>query len=246
MSRIAIASLTVLLCACTAGGPASPEAGAATPAPPEPAAEPGERPATPATDRYLVLPGDYAQSTTLQDLRDRFGAANVAIDESPGPDGEPGRRVVLFPDDPSRRAVVEFYDTQALEGIASIVVSDAGSRWRGKEGVRVGMSLADVRRANGWRFNYLGFDSEGRAWAHDQWSPSEGDENTLGRLDVGEDDHMYFGVELRLRGAPGEVPADAYPHDDYASSDDPRWPRIGEQAEVAALVASTSLDDEWE
>ena len=233
MSRIAIASLTVLLCACTAGGPASPEAGAATPAPPEPAAGPGERPATPATDRYLVLPGDYAQSTTLQDLRDRFGAANVAIDESPGPDGEPGRRVVLFPDDPSRRAVVEFYDTQALEGIASIVVSDAGSRWRGKEGVRVGMSLADVRRANGWRFNYLGFDSEGRAWAHDQWSPSEGDENTLGRLDVGKLSAPQIQSLLSKKERDGLSPrtVDAYIADACA--------RLGVRTRTQAVIVAT-------
>ena len=213
-------------------------AGVAAAAEPAVAADAGADP--------FVLPGDYAQSTTVDELRDRFGAANVVVDESPREDGTPGRRVVLFPDDPTRRAFVAFHDEAALEGIASIVVRDAGSRWRGKGGVHVGMSLADLRRANGWRFNYLGFDADGRGWVHDQWSPSDGDENTLGQLDVGEGEHMYFGVELRLRGAPGEVPADAYPHDDAPSSDDPRWPRIGELAEVAALIASTSLDDEWE
>ncbi len=223
--QVALGTLAMLVAGAAAASDAAPGGDAADP---------------------FVLPGDYAQSTTLQDLRDRFGAANVVIDEAPAPDGVPQRRVVLFPDDPTRRAVVEFHDRDALEGIASIVVRDAGSRWRGKGGVRIGMSLAELRQANAWRFNYSGFDADGRAWAHDQWSPSEGDEDTLGKLDVGAGDHMYFGVELRLRGVPAEVPADAYPHDEYASSDDPRWPRIGELAEVAAISATTSLDDEWE
>lgn len=197
-------------------------------------------------DSALVLPGEFAESTTLGDLQARFGPHAVLVEEAVQDDGSVRRRVVLFPDEPARRAYVEFHDPEAMAGIASIVVRDAGSVWRGKEGVRVGMSFAELRAANGRPFHFSGFDPEGRAWVRDGWSVDDGEATGLGALDVGPEDRMYFGVDLGLRGGPGAVPDDAWPHDEPASSDDPRWPRLGTIAEVTAIVASTSLDDEWE
>lgn len=248
MIRIACVMLLGLLCACdretpsaaaTAPEPA-PVATGAVPAPPtapaEPAAEPG-----------FELPGDYAQSTTLADLQQRFGADEVRVVEAPQEDGSVRRSVVLFPDDPGRRAYVDFHDPESLTGVANIAVRDAGSRWRGKGGVRVGMSFAELRRINGRPFLFSGFDEQGRAWVRDAWSPALDDVGGLGALDVGEGEHMYFGVDLGLAEAAGAVAPDAVPHDEYSAlSDDPRWPRLGEIAEVTAISAYTSLDDEWE
>jgi hypothetical protein len=133
-----------------------------------------------------------------------------------------------------------------MTGVASIMVRDAGSLWRGKHGVHVGMSLADLRKANGKPFYFSGFDDEHRGWIRDQWSPALDDDATLGALDVGENEHMYFGVDLGVRGGGKEIPATAYPQEDSTSSDDPRYPRLGEIVEVTAISAYTSLDDEWE
>jgi len=156
-------------------------------------------------------------------------------------------RVELFPDDPLRRAYVAFHSQQASGGVASISVRDAGSLWRGKRGVSVGMSFADLRKLNGKPFWFSGFDDERRGWVRDQWSPAlDGDAGLLGALDVEENDHMYFEVELGLRGQADDVSAGAYPTDDSISSDDPRYPRLGEFVEVTAISATTSLDDEWE
>ena len=195
-------------------------------------------------DDAFVLPGDYAQSTSLADLQARFGAANVQVTHEPGEAGV-YHGVVLFPDDPTRRATVEFYEDAPLSGLHAIRVSDRASKWRGKHGVRVGMPLAELRRVNGKPFYFSGFDAQGRAWAHDAWSPAlDDDDGSLGKLDVDEGEHMYFEVELGLRdGTPAtDVPAD----EASVSSDDPRYPRLGEVAEVTAIGASTSLDDEWE
>jgi hypothetical protein len=196
-------------------------------------------------DASFILPGTFSQRTTVADLEARFGKANVRIVEAR--DGTLARSVVLFADDPSRRAYVDFHDAIGLEGLRAIVVRDAGSRWRGKQGVHVGMSLADLRERNGKPFWFTGFDDQRRGWARDQWSPAlDGDDGSLGALDVGEGEHMYFGVELGLRGAAKDLPVDAYPHDDSVSSDDPRYPRLGELVGVTAIDATTSLDDEWE
>ena len=85
-----------------------------------------------------------------------------------------------------------------------------------------------------------------RGRPRDQWSPAFGDDAALGALDVEDDDHMVVGVDLCLRGDVRDVAGDAYPHDQSISSDDPRYPRLGELVVVTAINASTSLDDEWE
>lgn len=195
----------------------------------------------------FLLPGDYAQSTTVADLEARFGKANVRVAEQRTDWGEMQRGLVLFPDDPTRRAYVTFHNPDALSDVARITVRDAGSRWRGKHGVHVGMSFAELRQANGKPFYFGGFEGGLRGWAHDSWSPAlDGDDGQLGRLDVDEGEHMYFEVELGLRDAAKALPAGAWPVDEPSlSSDDPRFPRLGELAEVTAISASTSLDDEW-
>ncbi|MEO6383731.1 MAG: hypothetical protein ABIO30_04660, partial [Thermomonas sp.] len=250
MFRSMIICLCCVLGACKAG------------VTPDPAASAIEQPATSGAgaaavaqgvaaedgpiDASFVLPGPYAQATTLADLQTRFGAVNVKIIE-PATSGEP-RSVVLFPDDPSRRAYLQFHDDQALTALAHISVRDAGSRWRGKHGVRVGMTLAELQRLNGKLFYFSGFDELHRGWVRDQWSPSvDGDEGRPGKFDVADEDHMYFGVDLGPRATAEAIPASAYPHDENSvSSDDPRYPRLGELFVVTAFSGYTSLDDEWE
>lgn len=197
-------------------------------------------------DAALVLPGPFAEATTRADFEKLFGPSNARVTEERDAEGNVQRGLVLFPDDPARRAYARFYDEE-MTHLAAIEVNDAGSLWRGKRGVHVGMSLAELRRANGKPFYFYGFDSEHRAWARDQWSPALDDaEPALGALDVGENDHLYFGVDLGLRGGGKDIPAAAYPQEDSISSDDPRYPRLGEIVEVTAITAYSSLDDEWQ
>lgn len=195
-------------------------------------------------DAALRLPGAFSERTTLADLQAAYGPANVVV-VTDASDGDGRRSVVLFPHDPARRAYVGFHDAVTLQGVQSISVRDAGSRWRGKQGVQVGMSFADLRARNGRPFYFSGFDDTRRAIVHDSWSPaSDSEDYLLGKLDVGEGDHMYFGVELGLRKDVSDV--DAYPHGESVSSDDPRYPRLAELVEVTGIHVFTSLDDEWE
>lgn len=202
----------------------------------------------PPTDANFLLPSSFSQQTTVAELKARFGSANVKVIEDSDTNSGWGPSVVLFPKDPTHRAYVSFHDPKTTTGVAEISVRDPSSLWRGKHGVHIGMSLAELQWVNGKSFSFAGFDSLGRGWAHDGWSPAL-DENDakLGTLDVGEDEHMYFGVELGLRGPLSEIPADAYPHDEpWVSSDDPRYPRLGQLVVVTGIHATTSLDDEWE
>jgi hypothetical protein len=248
MSAYRIATYAVLflaLTACKQEPSTAPAADVALAPVAAPTTE-GASPAEPMTDPSLVLPGSFAEATTVADLEKLFGKSNIKVTEVRETDGKDHRSLVLFPDDPTRRAYVSFHDDQAMTGLANILVNDPGSLWRGKHGVHVGMSFADLRKANGKPFMFSGFDNEHRGWVRDEWSPALDDDDTLGALDVEEDEHMYFGVDLGVRGGGKDLPAGTYPKEDSTSSDDPKYPRLGEIVEVTAISAYTSLDDEWE
>jgi hypothetical protein len=190
------------------------------------------------------LPGTFSQGTSLADLEKRFGADNLRK-VKPAADAY-HCEVILFPDDPARRAHAFFYDCEKLDQLRSIEIRDRASRWRGKGGVHVGMSFAELRERNGKPFGFSGFDQDGKAAAHDQWSPAIGDDATLGKLDVEEGDRMYFDVTLGLRAAAAAADKVMLPRDSYFPSDDPRVATLAPLLEVVAFGASTSLDDEWE
>ena len=194
-----------------------------------------------ASDAYLVLPGDYSEATGAKDLEARFGAANVRRETGEEP------HIVLFPDDPTRRAIFTFHDDAGFSHLAGIRVSEPTSRWRGKHGVHVGMSVAKVRELNGKPFYYSGFDSRNRATAHGGWSPAldDNEEQPLGHFDVAEGDQLYFDLELGIADASGVTSATDLPADEHLSSDDPRFPKFEELAVVTAIISSSSLDDEW-
>lgn len=202
---------------------------------PAPAAQPQ------AADAHFTLPADYSERTTLAELQARFGKANVKIDATAE------YAVVLFPDDPVRRAYVAFYDPETLQHLASISVRDAGSRWRGKHGVHVGMSFARLRQLNAKRFWFSGFDGEHRAWAQGQWSPAlDDDDSRLGAFDVEEGERLYFNVDLGVREPGKDIAAGELPVDENLSSEDPRVLRMSERIIVTGFSAGSSLDDEWE
>lgn len=190
------------------------------------------------------LPGTFSQGTSLAHLEARFGTDNLRK-VKPAADAY-NCEVILFPDDPTRRAHAFFYDCEKLDQLRSIEIRDRESRWRGKGGVHVGMLFAELRERNGKAFGFTGFDQDGIGTAHDQWSPAIGDDATLGKLDVEEGERMYFDVTLGLRAdAPASDKA-ALPRDSYFPSDDPRILQLAPLLEVVAFGASTSLDDEWD
>ena len=194
----------------------------------------------PASDAFLILPGDYAESTSAADLEARFGKANVRKETTPEP------RVVLFPDDPSRRAYVTFYEDEKFEHLAGILVTDPGSRWRGKHGVHIGMTIAKLQALNRKPFLFFVNDELQNSRAHDGWSPAlDDDDSTLGTFDVKEGEHLYFDVHLGPTDPAVVKAIPGLPNMDQVSSADPRYRELREVIVVTGIGASSSLDDEW-
>lgn len=167
----------------------------------------------PAAEENWILPAGLDAGTTLQELQQRFGEANVSAREIPGAEGETMRGVVLFADDPARRATLYFQDPGRLQGLSMISVDQATSRWKLPSGIGIGAPLADVQHRNGGPFTFSGFDWDYGGTITD-WRG--------GKLQPAHDKAISERMQLRMpEGGSGDRP---YPMGDSEfSSDDPRW-----------------------
>jgi hypothetical protein len=141
----------LLLVACSGSEPPPPTA-------PNPVVAPA--PPVPEEDLHVLTVGGngFRADMDLAALRQRFGADAVLEQEVPLGEGQTEPGAVIHPDDPTRRAYVYFIDGNTAGAITAIHIRDAGSRWTGPMGLRLGMTTLDLERLNGKPFRFLGFD----------------------------------------------------------------------------------------
>jgi len=184
----------------------------------------------------FVLPGAFAADTTVADLQQRYGKANVRIGELPGAEGEVHRGVRLFPDDPARQADVYFQDERSLRGLSLVSIRNEGSRWTLDNGIRIGQSLANLVALNGAPIVFTGFDWDYGGYVSD-WSD--------GKLQDGDGDAVQSSVRLRIREAGDKRAQGAYPMGDGEfRSDDPAYPKLGGLAEVGQISVTFPGQDD--
>jgi len=109
-------------------------------------------------DSTYLLPGFFHAKVTLDNLRRRFGPNNARVGKVAGAEGDEVTGVVLFGDDPQRRAEVFFADEANQRGIGSIRVTGAKSRWHFDNGLRLGVTLGELVAKNGAPISYSGLD----------------------------------------------------------------------------------------
>ena len=141
----------------------------------------------PADDGALGLPGDFSQATSVADRR--RVSARQREDHRPARRGRLYHRVVMFPDDPTRRA---FGISTSRPPQRSAQHLGPGPRLKWRRQARCLRRHDACRAAKGQRqrFNFNGFDSEHRGWAHDAGAGLDDDDDQLGKLDVDEGEHM--------------------------------------------------------
>ena len=191
-----------------------------------PAVLPGQN--VTAKDRALEdayrLPGLFRASVTLDDLRARFGAANVRETQIAGAEGATAQGVVLFADDPKRRAELLLREGAEPRGLAMMRVSGKDSRWHLDNTVRLGMTLDELVALNGKPITFSGLDWDYGGTVSD-WHG--------GRLAPREGDPVFRAVTLTHDTDP---PEGAFPlGDGEYRSDDPNYPRQGAVLHVGAL-----------
>lgn len=101
--------------------------------------------------------GVFAKDTSHAKLVETFGAANVASEAVDGAEGAKLNATVIYPKNPRRRLEVIWQDEAGRQRPTSVVIGRQ-STWRLERGLRLGMGLADVEKANGKPFKLTGFD----------------------------------------------------------------------------------------
>jgi len=115
-------------------------------------------PADLTADSTYVLPGFFNAHVTLDNLRRRFGAANVSVGKVDGAEGEELDGIVLFDSDPQRRAEIFYADDAKRRGIGMVRVTGDKSRWHFDDGLRLGVTLGELVAKNGAPISYTGLD----------------------------------------------------------------------------------------
>lgn len=187
-------------------------------------------------DNTFVLPGALGPDTDVAALRRLFGASNVHLGEVPGPEGTTAQGVILFANDPARRAYLYFQDENARAGLALVSIQDRPSRWALDSGVRIGMPLSQLLALNGKPVRLMGFDWDYGGYVSD-WNG--------GRLARKAGDMVRRGIRLDIRETAEGLGPDSYPvGDGEFSSDDPRYPRLAEIADVGEISVSFPGEDD--
>lgn len=167
------------------------------------------------------LPGLLRAHYGLAELRSLFGADHVKVAELDGAEGTDARGIVLFDADPQRRAEVFPVDPEGLHAIEAVRVRGTRSRWH-CGALRLGMTLAELVRANGAPLRYRGLDWDyGGAvsdWSSGKFAPVEGEPVCNVRLDHPPDARGYPVGEAQFR------------------SDDARYPQQGAVLRVGEIM----------
>jgi hypothetical protein len=135
-----------------AAKPAPAAANAAGAAPPT-AARSGGAP------RTIACSGAFGRDSTHLKLAIAFDSKNLAYTEVDGPEGTKLNASVLFPKDPKRRLEV-LWQNDAARADTSLIVIGGQSQWSGPKGLRLGMTLAALEKANGKPFALSGLDQD--------------------------------------------------------------------------------------
>ncbi|WFU77021.1 hypothetical protein [Bradyrhizobium sp. CB2312] len=105
----------------------------------------------------ITCASPVAPDDTERTLKQRFGK-DAVVQDLPGAEGEKYKGLVLFPKARDRRIEIAFTDDKAMRA-SGLTLRDAvkTSLWS-VNGVTIGLSLAEVQKANGKPFLVSGFE----------------------------------------------------------------------------------------
>jgi len=106
--------------------------------------------------RVLKCEGPFGRNASHADLVKAFGSSNVVYRDVEGPEAQPIKASVVYPNDPKAKLEVIWSDEKARRG-PQVWVKDQ-STWAAANGIRIGTPLAEVQQLNGKPFKLTGFD----------------------------------------------------------------------------------------
>jgi hypothetical protein len=139
---------------------------AAAPTPPSPSGEeplapaPTKKPAPPSPASAIACSGVFAKDSSHLKLATKYDSRNITFGEVDGPEGSKIPGTILFPNDPKRRLEVLWTNDAGRTG-TSVIAINGKSQWTAPKGMKLGLPLAALEKANGRPFKISGFDAEG-------------------------------------------------------------------------------------
>lgn len=119
------------------------------------------------SDASLIVPGknigNITAQTTLADLQQQFGKANVQAGQVPGPEGTTLPGAIVYPHSPMQKMTIYWKASKPGASantlkVESVVLDEPHSPWHTEEGVKIGSTLKELEALNGQPFTLSGFD----------------------------------------------------------------------------------------
>jgi len=125
-----------------------------------PVAAPAKKPAPPAN--AVACSGVFAPDSTHLKLAIKYDSRNITFGEVDGPEGSKIPGTILFPNDPRQRLEVIWKNDLGRTG-TSLIAINGKSQWSAPKGMKLGLPLAALEKANGKPFKLSGFGADGTA-----------------------------------------------------------------------------------
>jgi hypothetical protein len=137
-------------------------ASAAAPPDADAAAQPKPAPRPAAAANVVACGGVFGKDSTHLKLAIKYDSRNIVFGDVDGPDGSKIKASVLFPNDPKRRLEV-VWNNDASRSDMSVIAINGKSQWVAPKGLKLGLTLPAIEKANGRPFKVGGFGADGSA-----------------------------------------------------------------------------------
>jgi hypothetical protein len=165
--------------------------------------------ATPAPANAVACSGVFAKDSSHLKIAIKYDSRNITYGQVEGPEGSKIPGTILFPNDPKRRLEV-LWANDAGRSETSIIAINGKSQWGAPKGMKLGLPLAVLEKANGRPFKISGFGADGTAGVAG-W-----DDGALGSLPGGCKMGMRIAADPK---APPEARSAVAGDKEYLSSD---------------------------
>jgi hypothetical protein len=126
-------------------------------APPQ---RPAPRQAAAPAANVVACNGVFAKDSGHLKLAIKYDSRNITYGQVDGPEGSKLNASIIYPNDPRRRLEV-LWNNEASRSDLSIIAINGRSQWVAPKGLKLGMPLAALEKANGRPFKLSKFDRDG-------------------------------------------------------------------------------------